>query len=77
VPRDEYGCDDTTIERYTKLHAAGVPVEAHFLPQGKHAFNMGERSSLLAVKTWPERMAPCLRDSSYLKPTAAPVGVPR
>ena len=74
---DEYGCDDTTLELYTKLHAAGVPVEAHFLAQGKHAFNMGDRSSLISVKTWPERMAAWLRDSGYLTPTAAPAGVPK
>jgi hypothetical protein len=33
---DEYGCDDTTLQLYTTLHPAGVPVEAHFLAQGKH-----------------------------------------
>ncbi len=74
---DEYGCDDTTLDLYTKLHAAGVPVEAHFLAQGKHAFNMGDRSNLVSVKTWPERMAAWLRDSGYLTPTAAPAGVPK
>jgi hypothetical protein len=50
-------------------------VEAHFLAQGKHAFNMGDRSSLISVKTWPERMATWLRDSGYLTPTAAPASV--
>jgi acetyl esterase/lipase len=74
---DEYGCDDTTLELYTKLHAAGVPVEAHFLAQGKHAFNMGDRSSLISVKTWPERMAAWLRDSGYLTPATARTGVPK
>jgi acetyl esterase/lipase len=68
---DEYGCDETTLELYTKLHAAGVPVEAHFLTRGKHGFNMGDRSSLVSVKTWPERMADWLRDSGYLTPTTA------
>jgi len=67
---DEYGCDQTTLELFTKLHAAKVRVEAHFLAQGKHAFNMGDRSSLVSVKTWPQRMADWMGDSGYLK--AAP-----
>ncbi len=68
---DEHGCADTTLALYTKLHAAGVRVEAHFLAQGKHAFNMGDRSSLLSVNTWPRRMADWLSDSGYLKAGAA------
>jgi acetyl esterase/lipase len=74
---DEYGGDDTALELYTKRHAAGVPVEAHFLAQGKHAFNMGDRSSLISLRTWPERMAGWLRDSGYLTPSAAAQSVPK
>ena len=47
---DQYGCDKVTLDFYEKLHAAGVPVEAIFLPQGKHAFNMGDRSKLVTVQ---------------------------
>ena len=68
---DDYGCDKTTLELYTKLRAAGVRVEAHFLAQGKHAFNMGDRSPLISVKTWPQRMADWLADSGYLTPATA------
>ena len=68
---DEYGCDQTTLELFTKLHAAKVRVEAHFLAQGKHAFNMGDRSSLVSVKTWPQRMADWMSDSGYLKAASA------
>src|SRR6266700_1092577 len=60
---DDYGCDKTTLDYYTRLRAAGVRVEAHFLAQGKHAFNMGDRSSLISVRTWPQRMADWLADS--------------
>jgi acetyl esterase/lipase len=63
---DDYGCDKTTLELFEKLRAAGVRVEAHFLAQGKHAFNMGDRSALVSVKTWPQRMADWLADSGYL-----------
>jgi acetyl esterase/lipase len=68
---DDYGCDRTTLDLYTKLRAAGVRVEAHFLAQGKHAFNMGDRSPLISVKTWPQRMADWLSDSGYLAPARA------
>jgi acetyl esterase/lipase len=67
---DQYGCDKVTLQLYEKLHAAGVPVEAIFLPQGKHAFNMGDRSKLVTVNTWPQRMADWMKDSGYLTPAA-------
>ena len=63
---DDYGCDKTTLDLFNKLRAAGVSVEAHFLARGKHAFNMGDRSALVSVKTWPQRMADWLADSGYL-----------
>ncbi len=65
---DEYGCDGTTLDLFVKLRAAKVRVEAHFLAEGKHAFNMGNRSKLVSVRTWPQRMADWLDDSGYLSP---------
>jgi len=71
---DQYGCDKVTLDLFQKLRAAGVHVEAIFLAQGKHAFNMGDRSSLVSVKTWPQRMADWMADSGFLAPAgvAAP-----
>jgi acetyl esterase/lipase len=66
---DDYGCDKVTLELYTKMRAAGVPVEAIFLAKGRHAFNMGDRSKLITVRTWPQRMADWMSDSGYLTPT--------
>jgi acetyl esterase/lipase len=63
---DDYGCDKVTLELFIKLRAAGVKVEAIFLAQGRHAFNMGDRSKLVTVRTWPQRMADWLSDSGYL-----------
>lgn len=68
---DDYGCDKVTLDLYQKLHAAGVRVEAIFRAQGRHAFNMGDRSNLVAVNTWPQRMADWLNDSGYLTPAGA------
>ena len=64
---DEYGCDEVTMELLQKFRSANVPVEAIFLAKGKHAFNMGDRSELITVKTWPQRMADWMADSGYLK----------
>jgi acetyl esterase/lipase len=65
---DEYGCDKVTMELLEKFRAARVPVEAHMLGAGKHAFNMGDRSALAAVKNWPQRMADWLGDRGLLQP---------
>jgi len=64
---DEYGCDKVTLELLQKFRDAKVSVEAIFLARGKHAFNMGDRSSFASVKNWPQRMADWLSDSGLLK----------
>jgi acetyl esterase/lipase len=69
---DEYECDVSTVELLEKYRAAKVPVELHLLARGKHAFNMGNRSTYLSVQHWPQRLADWLADSGYLylTPTA-------
>ncbi len=64
---DEYGCDKVTIDLLEKFREAKVPVEAILLARGKHAFNMGDRSSFVAVRNWPQRMADWISDSGFLK----------
>jgi acetyl esterase/lipase len=68
---DDYGCDKITLALFTKLRAAGVKVEAIFLAQGRHAFNMGDRSKLVTVQTWPQRLADWLSDNGYVTAEAA------
>lgn len=65
---DEWGCDKVTLDLLQKFRDANVSVEAIFLARGKHAFNMGNHSTQVAVKTWPFRMADWLTDSGFLKP---------
>jgi acetyl esterase/lipase len=65
---DEYGCDQVTLDLLQAFRTAKVSVEAHFFAQGKHAFNMGDRSTFAAVKGWPQRMADWLGDRGLLKP---------
>jgi acetyl esterase/lipase len=64
---DEYNCDEVTMELLQKFRQLNVPVEAIFLSKGKHAFNMGNRSELKTVNTWPLRMADWMEDSGFLK----------
>lgn len=53
------------LERYRKTK---VPIEAHIYAQGNHAFNMGQRSKLASIHTWPQRLADWLSDNGWLKP---------
>ena len=46
---------------------AGVSVEAHIPAKGGHGFNMGQRSKLKSVNTWPQRLADWLADSGFLQ----------
>ena len=66
---DDYGCDKVTLKLYEEFRAANVPVEAHFIVRGRHAFNMGDRSKFAAIKGWPNRMADWMADSGFLKGT--------
>src|SRR5690606_21197754 len=64
---DDACCSEPVIELVQKFRKASVPVEAHLFSQGNHAFNMGNRSSLTSIKTWPQRMADWMMDSGILK----------
>jgi len=68
---DEYGCDAISMTLAERLRAAKVPVELHMLSQGKHGFNMGDRSDLASVRHWPDRLGDWLLDSGWLTPKAA------
>ena len=67
---DEYGCDAVALQLVERLRAANVPAELHLLSQGKHGFNMGDRSELASVRHWPDRLGDWLLDSGWLTPSA-------
>jgi acetyl esterase/lipase len=69
VANDDY-LAPVILDLMQKYRAAKVPFEAHIFQQGKHAFNMGNRSELKSIKGWPSRMAEWLSDSGWL--TAKP-----
>jgi len=51
------------LEDYRKSKAS---VEAHIMAHGDHAFNMGYRSTLQSLKTWPQLMTNWLSDSKLI-----------
>lgn len=66
---DDVCCSGPVVSLLQRYRTANVPVEAHIYTQGKHGFNMGDRSKLNSIKTWPQRMADWMRDTNLLEPT--------
>ena len=61
------GSANVCLDLVQKYRKAKAPVEFHILNGGGHGFNMGDRSQLAAVKTWPQRLADWLGDRGLLK----------
>jgi hypothetical protein len=56
------------ITRLLELYRqADAPAEVHIYGQGEHAFNMGYRSNLVSIHSWPDRLTDWMADSGYLK----------
>jgi acetyl esterase/lipase len=64
---DEY-VSDVLFDLPRKYHAAHASIETHIYAQGKHAFNMGQRSDYVAVRNWPQRLAEWLSDRNLTPP---------
>ena len=71
---DDECCAVPVVKLLERYREAKVPIEAHILSGGSHGFNMGYRSKLQAVKTWPQRMADWMSDMNLLSPS--PAGTP-
>lgn len=71
VANDDRGAARVLAGLFAKYRDAGAPVEAHFLAKGGHGFNMGQRSKLKSVNTWPQRLKDWLSDGGYLAPAPA------
>lgn len=61
------GAANVAIDLTQKYRKAKVPVELHILSGGGHGFNMGDRSKLTVVNTWPQRLLDWMGDRGYLK----------
>ncbi len=69
VANDDRGAARVIAGLFQKYRDAGVPVEAHVFARGGHAFNMGNRSKLKTLKSWPQRLADWLDDNDLLDPS--------
>ena len=65
---DDPCCAVQVMQLLQKYHDAKVPVEAHIFTKGGHGFNMGYRSKLKSISTWPQRLADWLSDNNILYP---------
>ncbi|MET3503528.1 acetyl esterase/lipase [Mucilaginibacter rubeus] len=65
---DDVCCSPSVVKLLQRYREAKIPVEVHIYTQGDHGFNMGYRSKLQSISTWPQRMADWLSDNNYLHP---------
>jgi acetyl esterase/lipase len=72
---DDLCCSPSVVRLLEAYRKAKVPVEAHIFTKGDHGFNMGNRSRLKSINTWPQRLADWLSDNNYLKSTDRPMEV--
>jgi acetyl esterase/lipase len=63
---DDDGAAEVLGDLIQKYRRARVPIEAHLFAGGGHGFNMGDRSALVSIRTWPQRMADWLKDRGLL-----------
>jgi len=63
---DEYVAN-VMFDLTRKYHEGGAQIETHIYAQGKHAFNMGQRSGFVSIRHWPQRLAEWLEDRGYLQ----------
>ena len=59
----------TIAEMLPKYRAAMVPMEVHLFAKGGHGFNLGDRSKLVTVKGWTNRLADWLADNVLITET--------
>jgi acetyl esterase/lipase len=64
-------CSEPIVKLLRGYRQAHVPIEVHLYAQGSHGFNMGQRSKLASLQSWPQRMADWLADNNILDPDPA------
>jgi len=63
---DDECCSEPVVKLLQLYRKAKIKTEVHLYAQGKHAFNMGKRSKLQTINTWPQRLTDWLTDNGYL-----------
>lgn len=71
VAADDKGAARSIDRLYQKYREGGASVEAHIFAKGGHAFGLGTRSKVEAVKHWSDRLIDWMGDSGLLAATKA------
>ncbi|MFO1514354.1 MAG: alpha/beta hydrolase [Verrucomicrobiota bacterium] len=66
VANDDNSHVGPVIAQLEKYRQAKRTVEVHLYARGGHGFNLGSRSKLTSINTWPQRMADWLGDNGIL-----------
>lgn len=53
-----------------KFMALGIPAETHLYAAGGHGFNLGNRSDLVSIQNFPDRMIEWMQDGGWLESAA-------
>lgn len=66
VANDDLCCSQPVINLLMRYREAKRPIEAHIYAQGSHAFNMGLRSKLRTISSWPDRLTDWMMDNAVI-----------
>jgi acetyl esterase/lipase len=67
VVANDDGLSQFAIELLQRFRRADVPIEFHLYAKGGHGFNMGNRSKLKSISSWPDRLTDWLHDNDFVK----------
>ena len=62
---DDVCCSEPIVKLLQAYRKANVKTEVHLYAQGKHGFNMGNRSAFKSLSGWPQRMGDWLLDNEF------------
>ncbi len=63
---DDTCCSQPIVDLLTAYRAAGASAELHMYAAGGHAYNMGERTPLVSLRHWPDRITDWMTDRGLL-----------
>jgi acetyl esterase/lipase len=66
---DDEAAAANVVDLLGRYRRAGASAEVHLYAEGHHGFNMGDRSPLVSIRNWPQRMADWLTDRGWLTRT--------
>ena len=68
ISNDDDGHMGAVLDLMNKYRKVKAPMEAHIYTLGGHGYNLGQRSKLLSVSSWPKRLDDWLADNNWSVP---------